>query len=77
MTPSSVVALANEHAFSFTVDELAEVLAAEDGELSEQSLEQVSGGLASMDPMAAVQYVLRESYLQAQEDLRYYADAHH
>ncbi len=74
MTPSSVVALAKEHGFSFTVDELAKVLAAEDGELSERSLEQVSGGLGSGDPMAVVQYVLRESYLESQEDLRYYAE---
>jgi predicted ribosomally synthesized peptide with nif11-like leader len=73
-TPSSLVALAKEHAFSFTVDELAQVLAAEDGELSDQSLEQVSGGLTPMDPGALVQYALRESYLQNVEDLKYYAE---
>jgi len=78
-------ALAGTFGFSFTASELAQVLQAQLGELTDAQLEQASGGAISavgqyatgdapIDPNALVQYVLRESYMQSSEDLRYYAE---
>lgn len=75
MTTSGIVALAKEHGFSFTEDELTQVLLAPDGELSNKSLEQVSDGPGgAKDVNSLVQYVLRRSYLKTTDDLKNHAD---
>jgi predicted ribosomally synthesized peptide with nif11-like leader len=75
-----IAALAAERGFAFTAGELGQALRAQRGELSDAELERASGGAAlpeaagALNPHELVQWVMRESYLQTTEDLRFYAE---
>jgi predicted ribosomally synthesized peptide with nif11-like leader len=79
LSGEAMVQRARDMGLTFTTAELTTVVSSPDldpayagSELSDDELEQVSGG--GTDVMMIVQQVVRQSYMDAAEDLRGYAD---